>query len=105
MGCDWYQIFLYKVIYKDPQGNICSKTIEYDRSAVYSVHYDSDEEEYGEALDREMSTFIQTPQKVLYNDGEWKISSKIAEIKHILRKINFDDIVSITRVYNAMERL
>lgn len=104
MGCDWYEIYVYMVLLKDQK----SKMIEYSRRPCYTLHYDSDNEDCCQAIDREIETFCKQPKKVLYSDGEWTIQSeaKISEIKDIIsyEKIAFDDVASISRMFLAEER-
>jgi hypothetical protein len=110
MGCDWYEIYIYQIKYRNKENKTCIKDIEYKRVPRYVMCYDSDEEKFDNTFDREFDECLNKPPKLLYQDDnrmKGVSSFKMDEIKYIIShkcEVDFDDIISITRIFDAIER-
>lgn len=85
MGCDFY-ITTYIVVVLE---NNEKEYIELSKEPRYVFYYDSDEETYDEAIEREIKSSTKT--NVIYENNKWLIknTNKINYYKEMLKEYKF----------------
>lgn len=105
MGCDYYVVTILEIFQKSPDGSEePTIVLEYDRDPRYYplADYDSNSEgekrRYQEELHECLRRYQRT--KVLFQDGEWKISSydKIDHYKDFIKENGDLDMESISKI-------